>query len=154
MKKLSIYQKAQRYDEAIEVARKIKNGEPINVPDGTLIPVAIFPELKDGKENEDEKIRKAISDILLIDSDEIRKILDANDVLMRDIDDWLEKQGDANKEYIKINKEAKGGYRETLRAVHPSTKEQRDTLMKAIADAGYIFDIEKKELKKIEQKST
>ena len=34
----------------------------------------------------------------------------------------------------------------------PATKEQHDTLMKAIADAGYTFDFEKKELKKIEQK--
>jgi len=32
---------------------------------------------------------------------------------------------------------------------HPATKEQCDTLMKAMADAGYIFDFEKKELKKI-----
>jgi len=29
---------------------------------------------------------------------------------------------------------------------HPATKEQRDTLMKAMADAGYTFDFEKKEL--------
>ncbi len=35
----------------------------------------------------------------------------------------------------------------------PATKEQRDTLMKAMADAGYTFDFEKRELKKIEQKS-
>lgn len=34
----------------------------------------------------------------------------------------------------------------------PATKEQRDTLTKAMADAGYTFDFEKKELKKIEQK--
>lgn len=61
MKELSIEQKARRYDEAIEVARKIKNGEPINVPDGTLIPVAIFPELR---ESEDEKIRKELIDIV------------------------------------------------------------------------------------------
>jgi hypothetical protein len=33
--------------------------------------------------------------------------------------------------------------------IHPATKEQRDTLMKAMADAGYTFDFEKKELKKI-----
>lgn len=32
----------------------------------------------------------------------------------------------------------------------PATKEQRDTLMKAMADAGYTFDFEKKELKEIE----
>ena len=36
---------------------------------------------------------------------------------------------------------------------HPTTKEQRNTLIKAMADAGYTFDFEKKELKKIEQKS-
>ena len=41
---------------------------------------------------------------------------------------------------------------ETARGVKPSTKEQRDTLLKAIADAGYTFDFEKKELKKIEKK--
>lgn len=33
---------------------------------------------------------------------------------------------------------------------HPATKEQRDALMKAMADAGYTFDFEKKELKEIE----
>ena len=33
--------------------------------------------------------------------------------------------------------------------VYPATKEQRDTLMKAMADAGWEFDFEKKELKKI-----
>ena len=32
----------------------------------------------------------------------------------------------------------------------PATKEQCDTLMKAMADAGYVFDFEKKELKEIE----
>ena len=38
--------------------------------------------------------------------------------------------------------------------VHPATKEQRETLMKAMADAGYEWNAEKKELRKIEQKST
>lgn len=38
--------------------------------------------------------------------------------------------------------------------VIPATKEQRDTLIKAMAEAGYTFDFEKKELKKIERKST
>ena len=40
-----------------------------------------------------------------------------------------------------------------LSNVHPATNEQCDTLMKAMADAGYTFDFAKKELKKIEQKS-
>lgn len=33
---------------------------------------------------------------------------------------------------------------------HPATKEQRDTLMRAMANAGYTFDFEKKKLKEIE----
>lgn len=36
--------------------------------------------------------------------------------------------------------------------IMPATKEQRDLLEKVMADAGYTFDFEKKELKKIEQK--
>ena len=36
--------------------------------------------------------------------------------------------------------------------ITPATKEQHNTLEKAMADAGYTFDFEKKELKKIEQK--
>lgn len=36
--------------------------------------------------------------------------------------------------------------------VKPATKEQSDTLMKAMTDAGYTFDFEKKELKKISQR--
>lgn len=35
---------------------------------------------------------------------------------------------------------------------YPATKEQRDQLKKAMADAGYTFDFDKKELKDIEQK--
>ena len=35
--------------------------------------------------------------------------------------------------------------------IYPANKEQRNILMKAMANAGYTFDFEKKELKKIEQ---
>ena len=51
-----------------------------------------------------------------------------------------------------INREVENGYWETSSSVRLATKEQRDTLMKAMADAGYTFDFEKKELKNIEQK--
>lgn len=37
--------------------------------------------------------------------------------------------------------------------VHPATKEQRDTLFSKMKEAGYEWDFEKKELKKIEQKN-
>ena len=39
----------------------------------------------------------------------------------------------------------------TCSKITPATKEQHDTLLKAMADAGYTFDFEKKELNKIEQ---
>ena len=41
---------------------------------------------------------------------------------------------------------------EELASVTPATKEQRDVLMKAMADAGYEWDADKKVLNKIEQK--
>lgn len=41
---------------------------------------------------------------------------------------------------------------EELASVTPATKEQRDVLMKAMADAGYEWDANKKVLNKIEQK--
>ena len=50
---------------------------------------------------------------------------------------------------IKINEGLKH-YWETSRAVQPATKEQRDTLMKAMADAGYEWDAENRQLRKIE----
>ena len=37
----------------------------------------------------------------------------------------------------------------TGKKVYPATKEQRDTLMKAMNDAGYEWDAENKELKKL-----
>lgn len=46
------------------------------------------------------------------------------------------------------------GYVEHGGTISPATKEQSDILMKAIADARYTFDPEKKELKKVEQKHT
>lgn len=38
--------------------------------------------------------------------------------------------------------------------IYPATNEQRDTLMKAITDAGYEWNADKKELKKVEQNPT
>ena len=46
------------------------------------------------------------------------------------------------------------GYIERGNSIHPATKEQRNLLFQKIEEAGYMWDAEKKELKKIEQKST
>lgn len=89
MEKLSIEEKAKRYDEAIEIARKIKNGEPINVPDGTLISDVIFPELK---ESESERIRKFLIDYFsciksTLDDDGLWKGFRIDDII-----DYIERQ--------------------------------------------------------------
>ena len=87
MKEPTIEEKARRYDEAIEVARKIKNGEPINVPDGTLIPVAIFPELK---ESGDERVRNKLIEFFKGYSPDKEWW---ENITQEDILAWLEKQG-------------------------------------------------------------
>ena len=86
-------QKAQRYDEALKKARKELQACGSYDCDAARQIFRLFPELK---KSEGERIRKAISDILLIDSDEIREILEANDLFMQDIDAWLEKQSEQN----------------------------------------------------------
>jgi len=93
MKELTIEEKAKAYDEAIEKARLVLQ-EKGNEPDGASILSKLFPELIENEDevSEDEKMCKVISDIILIDSDEIREILEANDLFMEDIDAWLEKQ--------------------------------------------------------------
>lgn len=54
--------------------------------------------------------------------------------------------------YYNIKRRGEIGW--SNRSFVPATKEQRDALMKAMADAGYTFDSEKKELKKIESNLT
>ena len=76
----------QKYKEALDRARKIENGESINVPDGTSIPVAIFPELY---ESEDEKIKKAIIGLIKeIKNQPLKRLEDWDKYIA-----WLEKQG-------------------------------------------------------------
>ena len=97
------YEKA--YKEALERARKIENGEPIDVPDGTHIPVAIFPELA---ESEDEKIIKGIISNLdnmiayIEDYECSPKVKESaiNDIKKQKT--WLEKQGE-QKLYVNDN---------------------------------------------------
>lgn len=57
MKELSIKEKAKRYDEAIEIARKLNNGEGVPAPHNWTAYEVMFPELK---ESEDDKIRKEL----------------------------------------------------------------------------------------------
>ncbi len=52
---------------------------------------------------------------------------------------------------FKIESDGEHGELTWMLDLIPATKEQRDTLKKAMADAGYTFDFEKKELRKIEQ---
>lgn len=117
MEELSIEQKAKRYDEAIEIARKLKNGEPINVPNGTVIPDVIFPELK---EDEDDRIGKVI----------IEHFVDSHSCMFpykgftkEQIIDWLEKQGE--KEPVEWSEKDENEYNHILKILNLVAEEQK-----------------------------
>jgi len=92
-------EKAKAYDEAKAHMSAAYNSNRCTI--GFMN--EIFPELT---ESEDERIKKALSDILLIDSDEIREILDSNNLLMQDIDSWLKNQGKQKSIYDLTQQEA------------------------------------------------
>lgn len=84
---LSIEEKATRYDEAIDLARKINSGEGVPAPPGWTVCEVIFPELR---ESEDERIRKA----LIRAFKSLNTIKVWNGIECTDILAWLEKQGE------------------------------------------------------------
>ena len=87
MKELTIEQKAQRYDEAIETTRKWYDA---NTNEGYRgIFEEIFPELK---ESEDERIRKAIH-IYLDWLDGRKDYAPKGEYTIKDMIAWIEKQG-------------------------------------------------------------
>lgn len=91
-------EKAKRYDEAIERARALNNGEDVDVEAGTTICEYIFPELK---ESEDERIRKAIIEFFELQDDNTTYSF----IPKKDIIAWLEKQGKHLENYDEAEKE-------------------------------------------------
>lgn len=88
----TIEEKAKAYDKALQIARKINNGEGVTAPSDWTICETIFPELK---ESEDEKIRKWIITQLELKSD-VNNPHDLELMILKSIA-WLEKQGDKDK---------------------------------------------------------
>lgn len=86
MKELTIEEKAARYDEAIDIARKINSGEGVAASSGWTTCEVIFPELKESKDN---KIRKEIIDFIYDKTDTYELRETSNSWLA-----WLEKQGE------------------------------------------------------------
>lgn len=92
MKELSIEQKAQRFDEAIERAKsKIKNDKDHVLYENDIID--IFPELQES-ENVDEKVRKAL--IKLVTNHASMDLFIEYDIHLDEALSWLEKQGNIN----------------------------------------------------------
>lgn len=89
MKELSIEEKAKRYDEAIETARKINSGDGVAAPSDWTTCEVIFPELK---ESEDERIRKGLIQYFSTFTLDTFAGLDPKKILA-----WLEKQGEIDK---------------------------------------------------------
>jgi hypothetical protein len=80
-------EKAKRYDEALERARKLQENS-----NGMILKKwlwNIFPELK---ENEDERIRKALINYLITDED--NGVSKVGQIPIDNVITWLEKQGE------------------------------------------------------------
>jgi len=89
MKELSIEEKAQRYDEAIERAKALyDNNQPIS--GSNVIIDNIFPQLKESKESKDEMIRRVIRGWIYTQP---ASFFD-NGISKEEILAWLEKQGE------------------------------------------------------------
>ena len=85
----TIEEKAKAYDKALQIARKINNGEGVAAPSDWTICETIFPELK---ETEDEKIRKAL--INFINNPTLLLPYKKKEYIA-----WLEKQGKLVEDY-------------------------------------------------------
>ena len=88
----TIEQKAKAYDDALERARALNNGEDIDVEAGTTTCEYIFPELKEPKENNDEKIRKE----LIAHFRNTRCVTEEGAEKIAQWVAWLEKQAEPN----------------------------------------------------------
>ena len=89
MKELTIEQKAQRYDDALERAKDFMNGEAhYELKMGENIMCWVFPELR---ESEDERIRKMLIEFFGKGAENNSS---TNGISDKDILAWLEKQGE------------------------------------------------------------
>ena len=142
MKEFSIEEKAKRYDEAVERARYWEKNPTVWSSDD--ICQKLFPELK---ENEDERIRKALIDHYQGDgcicNNEYR-------IDYKDIRAWLEKQGDKDK-LIKELGEYKVKYLQEVIEKHINSMSNKDderlrkttvAFLKDFAEQGYENAVE------------
>ena len=129
-------EKAKRYDEAIEIARKIANGEPINVPDGTPIPVAIFPELA---ESDDKKIKREIIEYI------------KTGTYHKDWIVWLEKQAKKVEPIESFNSEFEKQISRLIASAINKEYEYTEAFIKWTSNA--ILNYAKHEIEQDEQKS-
>ena len=95
MKELSIEEKAQRYDEALEIIndyyQKIKYSSLSNASTDREVLEKAFPQLK---ESEDERIRKELLQIAEESEDSFYMVMTPNK--REKLIAWLEKQGENN----------------------------------------------------------
>ena len=101
MKELSIEQKAKRYDEAKYIMKEyLESGNAGVIAENTI--KKAFPELK---ESEDERIRKELLQIAKESEDSFYMVMTPDK--RKHLIAWLEKQGNANKEYWRGYREGK-----------------------------------------------
>ena len=77
----------KKYENALEIGKSL-----IRRTDGTFHRKDLEDMFSELAESEDEKIMKAISDIIHLDNNEIRSVLDLHNISYQDAWDWFEKQ--------------------------------------------------------------
>lgn len=119
-------EKAKRYDEAIERARALNNGEVVNIKIGTTTCEYIFPELK---ESEDERIKKELIGFV---KSRLAGFPECNRFIA-----WLEKQDtfskkDVDDAYLKGITDAKNEIEKQYEIIFPKLKESEDKKIRKV----------------------
>lgn len=149
-------EKARAYDEALKKAKDyFRANQKIGELEENDMLSDIFPELM---ESEKERIRKGLIALLKWTTKDAKDgdVLVASDgsiFLFAGVVDLGCKYYIAlelEDETIQVNDNFEHCW-ESINGVTPATKEQRNLLFQKMKEAGYMWDEEKKELKKIEQ---
>lgn len=116
----------EKYEQALERARMINNGEDVDVEAGTTTCEYIFPELK---EDEDERIRKTLIEYFNVYPKDYYGALKKSHIIA-----WLEKQGKQKVSYTTIVETGNGGINTLVTGELPIDGEQNPIEFKWSAD--------------------
>ena len=147
MKELSTEEKAKRYDEALERARKLQENS-----NGMILKKWLWNIFSELKESEDEKIRKWIVRTLKSLNNSLIQIDGAYEMMLPAIA-WLEKQGEKSVDKLQLSEELYEHIRNTCAYIDDALSSEtladtNDYLSMAERSAQSAFDMIEKQREK------